>query len=354
MSNKAAASFLLALSFNLPSSLFAQGSPELLWADVVAGRSGDSANFKPTLLSYPVSGPKANGSAVLICPGGGYVDLAYTYEGIDVAKKFNSYGVSAFVVKYRRSPGFMYPVPIDDGRRAMRMIRSRARQLNIDTNRIGIMGFSAGGHLASTILTHYDLGDQLAKDTVDRMSCKPAFAILVYPVISMRSGITHTGSRDALLGKPADTALVTFLSNELQVKPTTPPTFLVHAKDDPTVPYANSQLFYDACIKSKVTARLLPFTHGPHGFGLANGSDGASNIPEISVWPDSCAKWLEVNGFFKVSTSTFLRSALTQPRKSTKGLRHGRIILSSDMLKPSSAHDFSGRTTEYFGKPNGL
>ncbi len=328
----------------------AQGSPELLWADVVAGPSGDSLNFKPTLLSFPVTGAKANGSAVLICPGGGYLGLAYQKEGIDIALRFNTYGVSAFVVKYRRAPGFIYPVPIDDGRRAMRMIRARSKQLGIDTSRIGIMGFSAGGHLASTITTHFDTGDKLAKDTVDRMSCKPAFAILVYPVISMKPDITHQGSRDNLIGNKPDSTLVTYLSNELQVSKSTPPSFLVHSKVDPDVKCQNSQFFYEACLNNKVPAKYLLYPTGPHGFGLANGINGAPNLPELAGWPDSCAQWLQSNGFFKATTAVHGDAVTFHSGRSSKDVIHGRIFIEAKNDQDRSEHDFSGRAFQYLNK----
>ncbi len=348
MSNKSKGFvFLLATTFLLGAhDLSAQGSPELLWADVKAGPSGDSANFKPTLLSYPVTGPKANGAAVLICPGGGYLNLAYDHEGIDVAKKFNTYGVSAFVVKYRRAPGFMYPIPFDDARRAMRMIRARAKQLGIDTSRIGVMGFSAGGHLASTLTVHFDTGDKLAKDTIDRLSCRPAFAVLLYPVISMKVDITHSGSRSNLLGANPDTNLVNFLSNDLQVTKATPPSFLVHTKDDAVVKFMNSQLFYDACVKNKVPAKFKQFDHGPHGFGLANGINGAPNIPELAVWPDTCAKWLDGNGFFKASTSTIAAVAVRKAKRSEGALVNGRLVVGAGKNEAHPMHDFSGRAVE--------
>jgi len=279
----------------LAQAAITPGTEELLWDTVKAGQSQNDPQFKPTLVSYPVTGAKANGMAVLICPGGGYVGLADSYEGTDVAKRFNTYGISAFVVKYRRAPGFSYPVPINDGRRAMRIIRSRAKQLGIDTNKIGIMGFSAGGHLAATITTHNDAGNKSASDSVDRFSCKPAFAILLYPVISMVDSITHQGSRTNLIGANPDSALVNYLSNELQVNASTPPSFLVHTVDDNVVRILNSQLYYSACVKNKVTAKFMSFPHGPHGFGMADGNNGAANQADLAVWPDSVNQWLRRN-----------------------------------------------------------
>ncbi len=285
------------------SIAFCQSPAELLWDTVKAGASGSDQYFKPTLTAFFAPIGKANGSAVLICPGGGYVGLASDYEGDDVAKKFTEYGVTAFVLRYRRSPGFIYPVPIDDGKRAMRMIYNKTKQLNLDTNRIGIMGFSAGGHLASTVSTHYDLGNKLANDSVDKWSCKPAFSILIYPVISMNDNLTHSQSKQNLLGNSPDPALVLSMSNELQVKATTPPAFLVHTRDDPAVKYMNSQLYYDECLKQKIPARLLLFDHGPHGFGMATGLGDTPNLPELAVWPDSCAAWLKKQGFFAATVT---------------------------------------------------
>jgi acetyl esterase/lipase len=237
----------------------------------------------------------------------------------------------------------MYPIPFDDARRAMRMIRARAKQLNIDTSRIGVIGFSAGGHLASTLTVHFDTGDKAALDSIDRLSCRPAFAVLIYPVISMKATITHTGSRTSLLGSNPDTNLVNFLSNDLQVTQSTPPSFLVHTKDDNVVKFQNSQLFYDACVKNKVVAKFKQFERGPHGFGLADGINGAQNLPELAVWPDTCAKWLDANGFFSASTSTVAGLSRSRGKRSSISLVHGRMVAGSDKSGLSLQRDFSGR-----------
>lgn len=320
---------------------WSQGTGELLWPNVQPGQSGDSLNFRPTLLSYPANAPTANGSAVVICPGGGYVNLAWEKEGEEVAKKMNTYGISAFVVKYRRAPGFKYPIPIDDGKRAMRIIRSRAKQLKIDTNRIGIMGFSAGGHLASTITTHFDHGNKLSTDSIERMSCKPAFSILMYPVITFTLPYTHTGSRDNLLGIPAPDTLVKLLSNEKHVNASTPPTFLVHTKDDGTVKWQNSQMFYDSCLKAKVRSKFILYPTGPHGFGLADGNKSTS-IPALAGWPDSLAKWLDESGFFKPAPSVVLQNIKKKGLRRNTEVSRGRLFVPG-ILPISQPRDFSGK-----------
>lgn len=316
MSNKpiSAAAIALAAMF-FTGEPQAQGTGELLWPDGKAGQSDDSLNFRPTLLSYPISGTKANGSAVVICPGGGYLGLAWEKEGEEVARKMNTFGMSAFVVKYRRAPGFKYPDPIDDGKRAMRMVRSRAKRLGLDTNRIGIMGFSAGGHLASTVSTHFDAGNKASPDSIERYACKPAFSLLIYPVITMETRYTHGGSRNNLLGNPAPAELVQLLSNEKQVKTSTPPAFLVHTRDDAAVPWQNSQMYHDSCLKAGVKSKLIIYPTGPHGFGLADGVKSPS-LPALAGWPDSCAKWLEGLGFFKPTPSrTFFRGQAQVSKK---------------------------------------
>lgn len=328
----------------LCATVAAQGTGELLWSDVAPGRSGDSANFRPTLLSYPASGANANGAAVLICPGGGYGSLAYEKEGINVAKKMNTYGLSAFVVKYRHAPGFKHPIPSDDAKRAMRIIRSRAKALKIDTNRIGIMGFSAGGHLASTVAAHYDLGLPNGKDSIDRQSCKPAFAILVYAVITMLDPYTHVGSRNNLIGNPAPANLVQLLSNEKHIRADSPPTFLMHSRTDGTVRYQNSQMYYDSCLKAKVAAKLLLYPTGGHGVGLADGSAQTSNDPVLRGWPDSCVKWLDGLALLKPSPSAVKAEAKAGgARRAVARLRRGRLHIKDRRGEGARDRDFSGK-----------
>lgn len=233
----------------------------------------------------------ATGQAVVICPGGGYGVLAYDWEGVDVAKFLNAKGIAAIVLKYRlpvsKSNFTPHLSPLMDAKRAVRLARANAANWNVRKDNIGIMGFSAGGHLASTLLTHFDEGDKNAADTVERESSRPDFGVLVYPVISMTKPIMHQGSRNNLIGQNPDPALATDYSNELQVKKNTPPTFLVHAMDDDAVPVENSLLFFQAMKDKGVPGELHVYPKGGHGFGLGLGKPG------VEDWMDACVGWMQ-------------------------------------------------------------
>jgi acetyl esterase/lipase len=265
---------------------------ELLWPDGAPGAIGNNEADKPSLTLFPAPADKANGAAVVVCPGGGYGGLATDHEGFQVGRWLNSFGVTAFMVKYRVAP-YRHPVPLQDAQRAIRIVRSRAKEWSVDPARIGILGFSAGGHLASTAGTHFDDGSPDAKDPIDRVSCRPDFMILIYPVITLEPPYAHTGSRDNLLGRPADPALVENLCNEKQVTAKTPPTFLVHTSGDTGVPAENSILFYLALRKAKVPAEMHVYEKGQHGFGLAPGD------PVLSTWPKHCEDWMRSRGLLK-------------------------------------------------------
>jgi acetyl esterase/lipase len=244
----------------------------------------------PTLTIFTPPSGKGNGTAILICPGGGYVHLAYTKEGVDIAKWLNTHGVTAFVLKYRLpSDSIMEDKtigPLMDAQRAMRFIRSNAKKWDINKNKIGVIGFSAGGHLASTLSTHYD---EKVYDS-DTVSAKPDFSILGYPVISMEAAITHKGSREYLLGNNPTKEEVTKFSNDLQVNKSTPPAFLFAAEDDNTVPIQNSINYFKALSRYKIPAELHIYQHGGHGFGLARngGTEGD--------WTTACEHWLKAIG----------------------------------------------------------
>ena len=230
------------------------------------------------------------GQAVIICPGGGYWALAYDLEGTDIARYLNSIGVVGIVLKYRL-PTYgnviePHKAPLMDAQRAMRLVRFNARKWNIDTAKIGIMGFSAGGHLASTLGTHFDRGNKASADSIERISCRPDFMILMYPVISFTEACTHKGSREALLGKNPDKALVAYYSNELQVTKDTPPAFFVHADNDRGVPVENSLLMYKALRANGIPAELHILSEGNHGFGL-----GLINN-HIASWAENLKLWL--------------------------------------------------------------
>ncbi|WP_289660187.1 alpha/beta hydrolase fold domain-containing protein [Flavobacterium panacagri] len=245
----------------------------------------------PTLTPYFADPEKSNGSAVIICPGGAYGMLAINKEGFKVAEWLNSIGIHAFVLKYRLPSDLIMKNktvgPLQDAQEALRMVRRNAIKWKINPNKIGIMGFSAGGHLASTLSTHYNDKVYIPSDTI---SAKPNFSILIYPVISTQEGITHQGSKDNLLGKNPDPALVDFYSNEKQVNAATPKAFLVHATDDKAVLVENSINYYLALKKEKVSAEMHLYENGGHGFGL--GVKGTNTF-----WPKTCEKWLTANNY---------------------------------------------------------
>ncbi len=289
--------FVVALAASL-SCLAAAAEPkvELLWPDGAPGAKGEAEGDKPTLTIYLPAPEKATGAAIVICPGGGYGALAMDHEGHQIGQWLNSFGVAGFIVKYRHSrsgAGYGHPCPLQDAQRAIRTVRRRAKEWGVDPNRIGVLGFSAGGHLASSAATHFNDVVYEAKDKIDRVSCRPDFAVLVYPVISFTEPFTHTGSRRNLLGADADPPLVEKMSNEKQVTPQTPPTFLIATWEDKGVPAENSIYFYLALRQAKVPAEMHIFLKGPHGFGLGQ------KLEATGVWPKLCEKWMEQSGFLK-------------------------------------------------------
>ena len=269
---------------------------ELLWPDGAPGAKGNDDGDKPTLTIYLPAKDKATGAAVVICPGGGYGHLAMDHEGHQIARWLNSFGVAGFILKYRHSrsgAGYRHPAPLQDAQRAVRMVRSGAKRWNINPDRIGIMGFSAGGHLASSAGTHFQNRYSDARDAIDRSSCRPDFMILMYPVVSFTESFTHKGSRRNLLGENPDSELVENLSNEKQVTPETPPTFLVHAHDDNPVPPENSISFYLALRKANVPAEMHIYEKGGHGFG-PGAEKGA-----VSSWMLRCSDWMKGRGLLE-------------------------------------------------------
>ena len=294
--------FLLVVALSIP--LLAQNTILPLW-------EGDPPNYretgeaeirdtgdiivvrnvqKPDIAVYLPSRRNSTGEAVVVCPGGGYGVLAYDWEGRDIARWLNSRGIAAFVLKYRL-PGSQsnivpYKSPLLDAQRAMRMVRYNAEKWGLDSARIGIMGFSAGGHLASTLSTHFDSGDQDSSDPVEQVSCRPDFSVLVYPVISFTEEYQHSGSRINLLGEDADQELVAYFSNELQVTADTPPAILIHSGDDAAVPVENSIAYYKALRANNITAEMHIYPYGGHGFSLAVGKG------HLSTWPDRVIEWI--------------------------------------------------------------
>jgi len=281
---------------------------ELLWPTGAPGAKGNKDGDKPTLTIYlpsksrkgHLSVEKATGTAVVICPGGGYGHLAMDHEGHQIAQWLNSLGVAGFILKYRHrnsGAGYGHPAPLQDAQRAISIVRSRAKEWNINPNRIGILGFSAGGHLASTAGTHFHKGRSDVKDPIDRVSCRPDFMVLVYPVISLIEWCAHSGSRRNLLGDKPDEKLVENLSNERQVTPETPPTFLIHTYEDTGVPAENSIFFYLALRKAKVPSEMHIYQKGRHGFGLGQ------NHGAVSTWPLRCQDWMRGLGLLDKKSS---------------------------------------------------
>ena len=282
--------FSLLLLFAVNDLLLAeQPKVELLWPQGAPGAKGEQSADKPTLTIFLPEQAKAVGTAVVICPGGGYAHLATDHEGRQIAQWFNQFGVAGIMLEYRhRGRGYGHPAPLQDAQRAIRTVRARAAEWKIAPDRIGIMGFSAGGHLASTAGTHFNKGDPNSADPIERIGCRPDFLILCYAVIAFDEPYTHRGSQANLLGKNADPALVRSLSNEKQVTAETPPTFLFHTDADGGVPPENSVQFYLALRRAHVPAEMHIYRAGHHGLGLAAGVHGTS------TWPDRLKDWMQV------------------------------------------------------------
>jgi acetyl esterase/lipase len=277
----------------MPRPVVARTQPAIpLWANGAPGAMGAAAEDQPVITPYLPPQGLANGTAVVIFPGGGYQHLSMEKEGSDVANWLTTTGVTAFVVRYRLGPKYHHPIMLGDAQRAIRTVRSRASEWGVNPARLGIIGFSAGGHLASTAGTHFDAGSTSSADTIERASSRPDFMLLLYPVITMRGdSITHLGSRKNLLGEHPDDALVRLMSNELQVTRDTPPTFIVHSTDDKTVPVENALMFYQALRNNAVPVEMHIFEYGGHGFGLA------PNDATLATWTTLCESWMRRHGW---------------------------------------------------------
>lgn len=264
-----------------------------LWPAGAPGALGSQAEDVPTLTPYFPPASKATGAAIIVCPGGGYARLA-PHEGQHYALWLNEQGIAAFVLKYRLgSRGYRHPAMLQDVQRAVRQVRAQAEGWRLDPGRIGVMGSSAGGHLAATALTHFSSGDPTAEDPVERWSSRPDLGILCYPVITMGEN-THAGSRQNLLGASPDAALVEELSNEKQVTQDTPPTFIFHTVADATVKVENTLDFAAALRRAGVTFALHIYPDGPHGIGLGSAQwDPENRHP----WTVECARWLRGLGY---------------------------------------------------------
>ncbi|SNS98526.1 Acetyl esterase/lipase [Granulicella rosea] len=286
---------LLAMTLTLAGSAEGQGpapapAPQPLWAGAAPGALGTEAVDIPTLTAFlPTSNPTK--TAVIVAPGGGYLNLSMKKEGTDIAAWLNARGIAAFVLKYRLGPRYHNPVELQDAQRAIRTVRAHAAEYGVATDHIGMWGFSAGGHLAATAGTQFDAGKADASDAIDRQSSRPDFLVLAYPVITLEPPYMHAGSRKYLLGDDATPELAASMSAEKHVTKETPPAFLYATYDDKTVPVMNSVLFYEAMVKAGAPAEMHLYKQGPHGTGLAAG------FPLLKGWPDVLAKWLAGNGW---------------------------------------------------------
>lgn len=295
---------IICFLFFTPSIFFSQEYKLQLWegeipnsTDISIVEEVDTSDIirikqvdRPTIEVYLPSKKYMTGEAVVICPGGGYRILAYHWEGIDVAKWFNSKGIAAIVLKYRlphtANNAERRLSPFLDAQRALRLTRFNSDKWGIDPNKIGVMGFSAGGHLASTLGTHYD-EDFYLTDKIDSVSARPDFMILIYPVITFREPYMHRGSRKYLIGETENSELIDYYSGEFNITKKTPPTFLFHADDDSSVPVENSLMFYKKLHENKIPVEMHIFPEGGHGFGLAIGKGGAEQ------WKDLCISWIK-------------------------------------------------------------
>jgi acetyl esterase/lipase len=276
-----------------PPPLIQDPQTILLWPNGAPGALGDEDRDKPALTIYMPPNTTGPMTAVIVAPGGSYARLSMNNEGRAPANYLNTLGIAAFVLRYRLGPRYHHPIELGDVQRAIRTVRARAAEWHLAADRIGIMGFSAGGHLAASASTHVDPGKADAADPIDRVSSRPDFAILGYPVISLVEPWTHQGSKTNLLGDAPDASLARSLSSETQVTASTPPTFIYHTNADTVVPVENAVAYFLALRKAGVAAEMHVFRNGAHGSGLAQ-QDQA-----LAEWPRLLANWLRVSGFAK-------------------------------------------------------
>lgn len=278
---------------NIQAALAQEGADHVLelWPDGAPGAKGTLERDKPTLTVFLPEQSKATGTGILVFPGGGYAGLAMEDPGYTGAKWLNSLGIAAFVVKYRLGRRYHHPAQLNDAQRAVQIVRENAEDWKLDRDKIGVMGFSAGGHLASTVGTHFEEVDIYINESSERYSSRPDFMILVYPLITMKDNYTNRFALRHLLGKDPSPNLITSLSNETQVTSKTPPTFIVHGSNDDVVPVQNSVQFYLALKEHNVPAEMHIYEDAPHGFKLG------FHDPVLSSWTKLCVLWLESKGF---------------------------------------------------------
>lgn len=276
---------------------FPHGTIAYLWPKGAPGAIGTEEQDKPRLEIFTGFGPGPH-TAVIVCPGGGYTHLAYEKEGTRIAEWLNLRGITAFVLTYRLSPRYHSPEPLLDGYRSVRWVRSHAQQYDVDPNRIGMWGFSAGGHLAGMVGTHFDGGNPQSADPVERVSDRPDFVISAYGALTLDSSIARPGSLSALAGKPITPQLLDELSPDKHITARTPPFFLYATTTDDRVPVLNSVAFYTALVRAGVPAELHIFQSGPHGTALAQ------SYAELSAWPGLLENWLRLNGWIPTPTAS--------------------------------------------------
>lgn len=298
---------LFAVTLFLTASIQAEPAKVRLWPEGAPGAKDDTDKDQPFINVWPAAKDKTNGAAFVVCPGGGYGGLAADHEGVQVAKWFNGLGVSAFVLHYRLgTSGYHFPTQLIDVQRAIRHVRANAKQYGIDPNRIGIIGFSAGGHLTSMAATMFDEKPAgMTNDAVDQVSARPDVAAPTYPVISMIQDFGHKGSRKNLLGPNDNDELARHVSTETRVTASTPPTFIFQTDEDTIVPAENAVAFYLACRKNKVPAELHIYRPGPHGVGLFLGD------PVLGSWSAHLRDWLRNQGFLKPAKRTAVDGKVT-------------------------------------------
>ncbi len=277
-----------------------QGEIAYLWPSGALGAIGNEEQDKPHLEIFGASGPGRH-TAVIVCPGGGYTHLAYDKEGTRIAEWLNLRGITAFVLTYRLAPRYRYPSPILDGERAVRWVRDHAEEYDIATDRIGMWGFSAGGHLVGVVGTHFDPGDPAAVDPVERVSDRPDFVISSYGGLSLQPGIARSGAMKPFLGENPSSALIDDMSPDKHVTAQTPPFFLYATTTDQSVPVLSSVAFYVAMVRAGAPAELHLFQDGPHGTALAQG------YPALSAWPGLLEDWLRLNHWIPERTAGGMR-----------------------------------------------
>ena len=288
---KTPATILMALG--LATGAMSQGREMPLWPNGAPGALGKNPRDIPTLTPFLAQASNNSGSAIAVCPGGGYGHLAMDHEGHQVARWLNSIGITAVLLDYRhRGKGYGHPAPLEDAQRALRLVRHQSDHWGIDPTKVGVLGFSAGGHLASSVSVHHDAGNQSAADAIDRNSCRPDFSVLCYAVLTFGQAFSHRGSQRNLLGNEPTGELVAKMSSEQHVDKTTPPTFLWHTSNDRVVPARNSVAYYLALLEHKVPCEMHLFEQGRHGIGLGKGLAAES-------WPTLCQRWLITRGILE-------------------------------------------------------